>query len=172
MSTTKHLRANKIGGVSLPSIPWVSSYRFFWNLHHEFFDYKKNHFENNFVMSKISLRVVQPKENKNTIIIIKGSTGSSESFFSIQYTLANVNLYSKFSLLRWFLVPSLYYSSLNFQIDYIVKNKKMPSRQIPPVLLETRKKNLKISVGNFLWLVSLKITQKTENNIVGLYRFG
>ena len=47
----------------------------------KFFDRKIN-FENNLIMSKALFGVTQPKQNKNTVIIInKGSTGSSKLFF-------------------------------------------------------------------------------------------
>ena len=40
---------------------------------------KKN--ETYFIMYKVSFGVAQPKQYKNTIIIIKGSAGSRQSFF-------------------------------------------------------------------------------------------
>ena len=68
--------------------------------------------ENNFIMSKALFGVAQPKQNIN--------------YCFNEMPLLNTNLYSKFSLLRWFfdgITTSFYSLTLNFQIDYIVKNK-------------------------------------------------
>ena len=60
-------------------------------------------FENNFIMSKVLFGVAQSKQNKNPIIITEWNSGSGE-LFSIKYSLLNINLYLKFSLLRFFFV--------------------------------------------------------------------
>ena len=108
-------------------------------------------------MYKALFEVAQPKQKKYCYWVM-------EIIFWIKYHLLNMNLHSKFLLLRWFfknMVTSLYSSSPNFQIDNAVTNNK---KIIAKVKILNKGLCLKEDVLLKTWFMWPRTSVKYNNN--------